>query len=71
MEGDGIGIIDGLPPPCDSPVYIVSWNFIYESMSTHNFSHAPIVLVEIHKERISVENLSEGFGTAKLLICKV
>ena len=71
VEGDGLGIIKGLPLPCDSPVCLVKWNFIYETMSTHNLSHVPIVLVTMHKEIISVKNPPEGFGTAKLLVCKV
>ena len=71
MVGDGLGIIEGLPLPCDSCVRLVSGNFIYETMSTHQFCHVHIVLVTIHKERISVENLSEGFCTAKLLIGEV
>ena len=68
---DGLGLIEGLPFPCDSPVRLVSRNFIDETMSTHQFCHVPIVLVEMHKERLSVENLPEGFGTAKFLICEI
>ena len=64
-------IIEGLPLPCDSPVRLVSGNFIDETMSTCYFFHVPIVLVEMHKESLSVENLPEGFGTAKFRICKV
>ena len=71
VAGDGLGIIEGLPLPYESPVSLVSWNFIYETMSTHYFCHVPIVLVAMHKERISIKNLPEGFGTAKFLICKV
>ena len=71
VAGYGLGIIKGLPLPCDSPVCLVSWNFIYETMSTHNFSHVHIVLVTMHKERISVKKLPKDFGTANLFICKV
>ena len=71
MAGDGLGIIEGLPLPCNSPVRLVSGNFIDETMSTHKFCHVPIVLLEMHKERISVKNLPEGFGTVKFLIGKV
>ena len=71
MAGDGLVIIEGLTLPCDSPVRLVSWNFIYETMSTHYFCHIPIALVAMHKERISVENMPEGFGTTKFLILKV
>ena len=68
MAGYGLGIIEGLPLPCNSPVCLVSWNFIDETTSTHNLSHVPIILVAIHKERLSVKNLPEGFDTAKFLI---
>ena len=71
MEGDGIGIIKGLPLPCDPPICLVSGNFIYETMSTHNLNHVPIVLVTMHKDSNSVKNLPEGFGTAKFLVSKV
>ena len=71
MAGDSIGIIEGLPLPGDSTVRLVAGNFMDETMSTHNFSHVHIVLVVMHKEIFSVENLPEGFGTAKLLIYKV
>ena len=54
VAGDGLGIIKGLPFPCDSPVCLVIRNFIYETMSTHNISNVPIVLVTMHKERFSV-----------------
>ena len=66
--GDGLGIIEGLPLPCDSPLRLVSGNFIDETMSTNQFFHIHIVLVAMHKERISVENLPECFGTAKFFI---
>ena len=62
MAGDGLGIIEGLPLPCDSPLRLVSGNFIDETMSNHQFCHVPIVLVEMHKERLSVEKLPEGLA---------
>ena len=71
MAVDELGIIEGLLLPCDSPVRLVSWNFIYDTMSIHYFCHVPIALVAMHKERLSVENLPGGFGTAKFFICKV
>ena len=40
-------------------------------MITHQFCHVPIVLVAIDKERISVKNLTESFGTSKFLIGEV
>ena len=71
MAGDGLGTIEGLPLPCHSPVRLVSGNFIDDTMSTHYFCHVPIDLVVIHKERLSVKKLPEGFGTAKFLIWKL
>ena len=71
MAGDGLGIIEGLPLPGDSPVRLVSGNSIDETMSIHQFFHLPIVLVATDKEKISVENMPEGFGTAKFLIGEV
>ena len=71
MAGDGLGKIEGLPLPCNSPVRLVSGNFIDETMSTHQFCHVPIVLVAMNKESISVKNLPEGFATAKFLIFEV
>ena len=71
MAGDGLDIIKVLPLPCESPVCLVSLNFIYETMITHNLSHVPIVLLTMHKERLSFKNLPEGFGTTKFLVCKV
>ena len=56
---------------CDYPVLLVAGNFIDETMSTHPFCHIPIFLVEMDKERLSVNNLPESFGTAKFLIGKV
>ena len=66
-----MGIIEGLPLPCNSPVRLVSGNFIDETMITHQFFYLPIVRVEMHKERLYIKNLPEGFGTAKFLICEV
>ena len=71
MAVHGLGIIEGLPPPYDSPVRLVSGDFIDETMSTHKFCQIPIVLLAMHKERLSIENMPEGFGTAKFLICEV
>ena len=71
LVGYGLVIIEGIPLPCDSPVHLVSGNFIDETMSTHQFCHVPIFLVAMHKERLSVENLPEYFGTAKFLIGEV
>ena len=71
MAGDGLSIIEGLPLPGDSPVCLVSGNFIDETMITNKFFHIPIVLVEMDKERLSVDNLPESFGTAKFLIGEV
>ena len=67
MSGDGLGIVEGLPLPYDSPVRLVSGNFIDETMSTYYFCHVPIVLVTMHKEMISFENLPEGFVTDNFL----
>ena len=71
MAGDGLGIIEGLPLPGDSPVRLVSGNLIDETMRTHQFCHINIVLVAMYKERISDDKLTESFGTTKFLICKV
>ena len=71
VVGDGLSIIEGLPLPGDSPVRLVAGNFIDETMSTHQFCHITIVLVEMDKERLSVNNLPESFGTAKFLIGEV
>ena len=71
VAGDGIGIIEGIPLPGDYPARIVAGNFMDETMSNHNFSHIPIILVEMDKERLSVEDLPGSFGTAKFLIGEV
>ena len=71
MAGYGHSIIEGLTLPGDSPGRLVAGNFIDETMITHHFSHITIILVAIYKERLSVENLSESFGTSKLLIFEV
>ena len=71
MAGDGIGIIKGIPLPCDSHVRLVSGNFIDETMSTHQFCHIPIFLVTMDKKRLSVDNLPGSFVTAKFLIGEV
>ena len=71
MAGDGHDIIEGLPLPGESPLRLVSGNFIDETMIAHQFCHVPIVLVAMDKERLSTENLPESFGTAKFLIGNV
>ena len=71
MAGDGLGIIEGLPLPGDSPVLLMAGNFIDETMNTHEFCHIHIVLVAMDKERVSVDNLPEICGTAKFLIGEV
>ena len=71
VAGDRIGIIEGLQLPGDSPVRLVDGNFIDETMSTHKFCHIPIVLVEMEKENLSVDNLPESFGTVQFLIGEV
>ena len=68
MAGDGLGIIEGLPIPRESPVRLVVGNFVDENMSTHQFYHIPIVIVAMEKERLSVDNMPESFGTVKFLI---
>ena len=68
MEEYGLGIIEGLPLPGDSHLRLVAGNFIDETMSTHQLFHIPIALVEMDKEKLSVDNLPKSFGTAKFLI---
>ena len=70
MAGYGLGIIKVLPLPCDSPVCLVSLNFIYETMITHNLIHVPIVLVTMHKERLSVKTCLKVLALPSSLFAK-